>query len=93
MRAFLSIAALISLLPAVIAAPTELLSVKRSTNGGKPNSYLVTLKDGSSRTAIVKKLKESARTTIYEKAFFNGFAGTISQFDVGSELMVSYSRN
>jgi hypothetical protein len=63
----------VSLLPVILGAPLQLRPIETVKGDKKPNSYIITVKEGASSFVLAQKVK--GEKTIFNPQFFNGFAG------------------
>jgi len=78
MRSFFAFATLAAFVTSALGAPTvQLKEVQKATGAKVPNSYLITLKAGASRTPLTQKIR--GKKTVYNKEFINGFAAELTE--------------
>lgn len=78
MHFFTAVFAAIALAAPIFASPASapLRNVERFA-GKTSGKYIVKLKDGVSKTAVISKLKASSKVTHGDWKLLNGFAGTL----------------
>lgn len=81
MRFSVGLIALVALIPAVMGAPTELLTVTKYHGKVKPGSYIVFAKTSAARGSLVDRLRvnDTVKTMTFDAVLPNAFAVALNE--------------